>query len=195
MFLDTMLSRHGLVEQYELHPRTSEDSTSPTPSSRHSPHRSEISKWLIWHLRATRYARILYAKVYRQRDLRRKSLRSFFWLFYYYYSPLSPLYSYPFSPILRPSCSRLPDHYLALGRRCKNSGEPGRGNPNSENIFIAASLCDPVVALVEGYLGRTVLELVELLGLQNAYLSVCEDDADSQAKAALDSMKSKAQGQ
>ncbi|KAL8778402.1 MAG: hypothetical protein Q9213_007428 [Squamulea squamosa] len=48
--------------------------------------------------------------------------------------------------------------------------------------------------LVEGHWGRAILELVELLGPNNVHLSVYEDDASPQAKAALDSMKAKVQG-
>ncbi|KAL8732649.1 MAG: hypothetical protein Q9166_002624 [cf. Caloplaca sp. 2 TL-2023] len=99
-----------------------------------------------------------------------------------------------FTAAFRPSYSRLPDHYRALRRRCEESKEPGRGNFNNEKIFIAASLYDPEGTLVGGQWGSAILELVELLGPQNVHLSVYEDDASPQAKAALKSMEKKVQG-
>ncbi|KAL8684372.1 MAG: hypothetical protein Q9224_006398 [Gallowayella concinna] len=91
----------------------------------------------------------------------------------------------------RPSYSRPPDHYQDLRRRCKESKETGRGNINNEKIFIAASLYDPEGKLVGGNWGSAVLKLVELLGPENVHLSVYEDDASPQAKAALEAMQTK----
>ncbi|KAI4218176.1 MAG: hypothetical protein L6R36_009091, partial [Xanthoria steineri] len=123
--------------------------------------------------------------------LRGKLLRGSYWISVILLSFTALLIV--FTAIFRPSYSRLPDHYRALQRRCKESNEPGRGNPNNEKVFIAASLYDPEGTLAGGHWGRAVLELVELLGPQNVHLSVYEDDASPQAKAALDSMKTKLQ--
>ncbi|KAL8800392.1 MAG: hypothetical protein Q9200_007254 [Gallowayella weberi] len=91
----------------------------------------------------------------------------------------------------RPSYSHPPPHYRYLRRRCEESKETGRGNINNERIFIAASLYDPEGKLVGGDWGSAVLKLVELLGPENVHLSVYEDDASPQAKAALEAMQKK----
>lgn len=196
MALDAMSSRHRRAEQYELLPRTSEDSTSSTHSSppRLSPNKSKLPRWSIRHFARLplRNTRSLYTKIYRQRGLRGKLLRGSYWISVTLLSFTALLIV--FTALFRPSYSRLPDHYRALQRRCQESNEPGRGNPNNEKVFIAASLYDPEGTLVGGHWGRAVLELVELLGPQNVHLSVYEDDASPQAKAALDSMKTKLQG-
>jgi hypothetical protein len=71
------------------------------------------------------------------------------------------------------------------------SSEPGRGNVNKEMIFIAAALYDAVGELLNGASGHSVLGLVDLLGPDNVYLSIYENDADPAAIAALASFKSK----
>lgn len=100
-----------------------------------------------------------------------------------------------FTAALRPSYSHPPDHYRVLRKRCKEAKEPGRGNVNSEKIFIAASLYDPEGTLVGNGWGDAVLQLVELLGPQNVHLSIYENDPTPQAKAALESMEAKVQCQ
>ncbi len=191
-----MLSRHRRTEQYELVPRTSEDSSCSTPisSPKLSPNSSKVPRWSIRHIICLpfRNSRSLYAKIHRRRGSRGKLLRSSCWIFVALVSLAFILIV--FTAVFRPSYSRLPDHYRALRRRCQRSKEPGRGNLNNEKVFIAASLYDPQGALVGGHWGRAVLELVELLGPQNVHLSIYEDDASPQAKAALDSMKTKIQG-
>ncbi|KAL8710623.1 MAG: hypothetical protein Q9220_004847 [cf. Caloplaca sp. 1 TL-2023] len=81
-----------------------------------------------------------------------------------------------------------------LSKRCKESKEPGRGNIHNEKIFIAASLYDPDGTLVGGSWTRAVLDLEELLGPENVYISIYENDATQQAKDALDSMRIKVKG-
>ena len=98
-----------------------------------------------------------------------------------------------FTAAFRPSYSRPPDHYQILRRKCEESKEIGRGNVKNEKIFIAASLHDPEGTLVGGDWGSAVADLVDLLGPQNVHLSVYENDASSQAKAALEHMKNKLQ--
>lgn len=80
----------------------------------------------------------------------------------------------------------------ALQKRCKESKELGRGNVNNEKIFLAATLFDPAGTLIGGRWGNAVLELVELLGPQNVYLSVYENDATSAVKVALERLGAKA---
>lgn len=98
-----------------------------------------------------------------------------------------------FTAAFRPSYSSPPDHYRILRRKCEEFRELGRGNIKNEKIFIAASLYDPEGTLVGGDWGSAVANLVELLGPQNVYLSVYENDASSQAKVSLEGMKTKIQ--
>jgi hypothetical protein len=72
-----------------------------------------------------------------------------------------------------------------LERSCKNSTKPGRGNPNNEKVFIAASIYDHDGSLLAGQWGAAVLELVQLLGPQNVHLSVYENDPNIAATASL----------
>ena len=197
MFLDAMFSRHRRTEQYELLPRTSEDSTSSTHSlpPRPSPNRSKFPRRSLWHFVClpVRNLRSLYAIFYRQRGSRGRLLRNSCWILV----ALSSIAAFliVFTAIFRPSYSHLPGHYRELQKRCQESKEPGCANLYNERIFIAASLYDPDGSLVGGNWGRAVLELVELLGPQNVHLSVYEDDASPKAKAALEKMRTKIKGQ
>jgi hypothetical protein len=90
-----------------------------------------------------------------------------------------------FTALFQPSYTHLPAHYKALQKRCSSSPEPGRGNINNEKVFIAAALYDPGGSLLNGVWASSVLGLVDLLGPDNVYLSIYENDADPAAKAAL----------
>lgn len=67
----------------------------------------------------------------------------------------------------------------------QQSTVPGRGNPRSEKIFIAASLYDPNGGLVSGQWGAGVLELVNLLGPENVFLSIYENDSGTKGESSL----------
>lgn len=191
-----MVSRHNRAEQFELLPRTSYDSTSSDDSTREQhrppPAKSRLLSWLIWPLLRLpgRPARSVYTKLYRYRSSRGLVLRSLYWIFAAFLSLAAVLVVFTF--IFRPSYSHPPSHYRTLQRRCRESREPGRGNINSEKIYIAATLYDPGAKLVAGEWGRVVLELVDLLGSQNVYISIYENDADKSAEAALQDMARKA---
>ena len=64
-------------------------------------------------------------------------------------------------------------------------------NLRDEKVFIAASIYDEGGTLTGGAWGEAMLELVDLLGPDNVYLSVYENDPDSLSKAALDDFESK----
>ena len=93
--------------------------------------------------------------------------------------------------ILWPSYNDPPEHYRALQRRALASDENGRGNVDNENIFIAASLYDKGGRLVDGTWGRDVLELIDLLGDTNVFLSIYENDSGPDAEDALKRYKEK----
>ena len=91
--------------------------------------------------------------------------------------------------ILRPSYTNPPPRYQALRQRALTSKEPGRVNIANEKIFIAASIFDPTGELAEGAWADAVLGLVDLLGPDNVFLSVYENDAGTKAKNALGVME------
>ena len=192
-----MVSRHHRAEQYELLPRTSEDSDASTDSRDRSHYRptTKDSKLATWSARFARLAfrntRSLYTKFYRQRGSRALLLRSSSNILIALVSLTAVLII--FTAAFRPSYSRPPAHYRVLRRKCEESKELGRGNIKNEKIFIAASLYDPEGTLVGGDWGSAIANLVELLGPQNVYLSVYENDASSQAKVSLEGMKTKIQ--
>lgn len=66
----------------------------------------------------------------------------------------------------------------------ENSG-PGRGNPRNEKVFIAASLYDRDGELARGQWGQQLLALVDLLGPQNVFVSIYENDSGDEGHDAL----------
>ena len=88
-----------------------------------------------------------------------------------------------------PSYTHLPPHYAELRARAKSSPSPGIGNPSQQKVFIAASLYDPYGNLASGAWADKVLELIHLLGPENTYLSVYENDSGPKGSAALTSLR------
>lgn len=85
--------------------------------------------------------------------------------------------------IFFPSYSNPPERYQNL--RFQAEQEHGYVNTNNEQIFIAATLHDPQGELVSGAWGRSVLRLIDILGPENVFLSIYEDNPDDAAKIAL----------
>lgn len=82
------------------------------------------------------------------------------------------------TPVLNPSYSVRPYHYA------------GR-NLRREKVFIAANIVDE--KLIRGSWGQQVVELVELLGRDNVFLSIYENDSGPGTKAALHELGNKVQ--
>ncbi|KAL4806435.1 cryptococcal mannosyltransferase 1-domain-containing protein [Aspergillus unguis] len=91
-----------------------------------------------------------------------------------------------------PSYSRPPTHYNALRDAVYDSKKPGRGNPRNEKIYIAASLYDRRGDIAGGQWGQDVLHLIELLGAENVYLSIYENNSGSAGAGALHDLEAKA---
>ncbi|KAL3476238.1 cryptococcal mannosyltransferase 1-domain-containing protein [Aspergillus californicus] len=89
------------------------------------------------------------------------------------------------SSIFTPSYTRPPKHYNTLREHVSHSTTSGRGNPRNERIFIAASLYDNKGDLAGGQWGGRVLKLIELLGEENVFLSIYENDSGSAGAGAL----------
>ena len=94
-----------------------------------------------------------------------------------------------FTALFRPSYTHRPPHYRELERRILLSTEPGRANPFNEQIFIAVSLYDKNGHLVGGRWGEQLLELIDLIGPENVFLSIYQ--SDSGKRTALDILTTK----
>lgn len=89
--------------------------------------------------------------------------------------------------IFLPSYTKPPQHYQDLRQAVEQYTRPGRGNVANERVFIAASIYDRNGELLRGNWGARLKELVEILGPNNVYLSIYENDPDTLAQAALES--------
>lgn len=87
--------------------------------------------------------------------------------------------------IFRPSYTRPPAHYATLRKSVLKTSYPGRGNPRNEKVFLAASLYDRDGQLARGQWGVQLLELVNLLGEQNVFVSIYENDSGEDGRSAL----------
>ncbi|KAI1141338.1 glycosyltransferase family 69 protein [Hypoxylon sp. FL0543] len=94
------------------------------------------------------------------------------------------------TPIIAPSYTRLPQHYRDLESRCQGPlRTPGCANVNNEKIFISVSLYDKGGHLANGFWGESLLELIHLLGDDNVFLSIYENDSGPEGAAALESLR------
>lgn len=98
-----------------------------------------------------------------------------------------------FTGMFRPSYTNPPAHYESLRRRILASRDYGRGNSDNQKIFIAASIYDKRGHLVNGAWGQSVLELLNILGNRNTFLSIYENDSGEEAQEALEAFEKKVQ--
>jgi hypothetical protein len=91
--------------------------------------------------------------------------------------------------LFRPSYTHRPELYDDLKRRALTSKTPGRANIHGEKVFIAASIYDPDGQLADGAWGKAVLDLISMLGEDNVFLSIYENDSGSVAAEALQRLK------
>lgn len=73
-------------------------------------------------------------------------------------------------PLLNPSYTLRPTHYTGTNR-------------HSEKVFIAACIVD--ADLIRGAWGRAVLDLIDIIGPENSFLSIYENDSGPDTKLAL----------
>jgi hypothetical protein len=88
--------------------------------------------------------------------------------------------------VFYPSYSHPPHHYDVLRAHALISTNPGRINIHDEKIFIASSIYDKQGRLASGPWAQNLLDLIDLLGPENVFLSVFEDDPDSLARISLE---------
>lgn len=91
--------------------------------------------------------------------------------------------------LLRPSFSTPPRHYELLRQRVVSSAKPGRGNPNNEKVYIAANIINE--QLIRGSWGQSVVELVDLLGPDNVFISIFENDSGVGTQTALQGLQNR----
>ncbi len=84
-----------------------------------------------------------------------------------------------------PSYTILPHHYERLKEQTETTSRPGRGNLSQQKVFIAATLFDPGGLLAGGAWADNVLQLISLLGPDNTFLSIYENDSGPEAQHAL----------
>lgn len=87
-----------------------------------------------------------------------------------------------------PSYTHLPPHYKTLRNQVQSSSFPGRGNIENQKIFIAAALYDPKGTITNGRWGDAILQLIELLGEQNVFLSIYENNSRQEGENALQAL-------
>ncbi|EXJ61637.1 hypothetical protein A1O7_02066 [Cladophialophora yegresii CBS 114405] len=88
-----------------------------------------------------------------------------------------------------PGYTHLPPHYQALRERALASQEPGRANIHNQKVFIAASIYDKGGKLLSGNWAQNVLDLIELLGPKNTFLSIYVNDSGPEAQEALEGLE------
>ncbi|KAJ5280642.1 hypothetical protein N7478_006014 [Penicillium angulare] len=87
--------------------------------------------------------------------------------------------------IFNPSYSRPPPHYTTLRSLAQRTNKAGRGNPRNEKVFIAASLYDRSGELAGGGWATQLLQLIDMLGDDNVFVSIYENDSGAEGVSAL----------
>ncbi|KAF3483015.1 uncharacterized protein GIQ15_02339 [Arthroderma uncinatum] len=88
-------------------------------------------------------------------------------------------------PLFWPSYTHRPPHYNDLQRLAVGSDKPGRGNSRNEKVFITANIYDPDGSLAQSQWSKNIFQLIDLLGPENTYLSIYENDMNDKARDAL----------
>ncbi|PWY83248.1 hypothetical protein BO94DRAFT_536721 [Aspergillus sclerotioniger CBS 115572] len=90
-----------------------------------------------------------------------------------------------FTFLFVPSYTHLPLHYAALRKVVQESTKSGRGNLRNSTVFIAVSLYDKNGALAGGQWGQALLDLIDMIGPDNVFLSIYENDSGVAGEGAL----------
>jgi hypothetical protein len=85
--------------------------------------------------------------------------------------------------VLWPSYMIAPAHYRQLEDRIQTSSAGGRGNPNNEKVYIAANIIHE--DLIRETWGSNLLELINILGSDNVFVSIYENDSGNGTRDAL----------
>jgi hypothetical protein len=85
--------------------------------------------------------------------------------------------------LLHPSYASPPPHYQTLEDIIHTRSDTGRGNLLNEKIFIASNIIQ--AGLINGPWGASLIELIDLLGPQNVFVSIYENDSGLSSVEAL----------
>lgn len=169
--------------EYELLPCDSRDSALPYPRSTFYHRLTQFFlPWLPYVSNPTGYAKLGTPRR-RKRGLLRILLCTLFAV------PYLVLFLVLFDAAFLPSYTHRPPHYNELRRAALASTSPGRANPKNHSVFIATSIYERNGTLTGGAWGRAVLGLIDLLGPQNVYLSLYENNPDPVSKEALRTLR------
>ena len=91
--------------------------------------------------------------------------------------------------VFLPSYTILPAHYVELREQALSSDAPGSGNPRGKKIFLASLLYDPHGELADGPWADNLLRLIHLLGPENTFLSIYENDSGDDGRHAMDLLR------
>lgn len=89
--------------------------------------------------------------------------------------------------IVLPSYASPPLHYHEVRYRATASSVTGRGNPHNEKIYIASNIIDE--KLVRGHWGAALLNLIDLLGPDNVFVSIYENDSGAAVAASIQELE------
>lgn len=90
--------------------------------------------------------------------------------------------------IFWPSYTHLPPHYKTLRNQVERTAFHGRGNIENQKVYIAAVLYDPDGEIANGGWGQALLKLIELLGEENVFLSIYENNSGQEGESALQTL-------
>ncbi|KAI1978286.1 hypothetical protein LOZ53_003003 [Ophidiomyces ophidiicola] len=91
--------------------------------------------------------------------------------------------------IIYPSYQHPPKHYETLRDKITSFSHSGRGNEHNEKIFIAANIVNE--RLIRGSWGDALLELVGILGEENVFVSIFENDSGPGTSAVLNELRAR----
>lgn len=152
-----------------------------------------IAAWVLSRLRVPRFRQLKRRRCCSPRvACPRPSRRALKLCFLIFFLPLSLILLILSTPFLGRSYGRLPQHYQDLAGRCKPIHPvPGCANPLKENIFIAATIRDPTGDLASGKWGQNLLSLITILGQENVFVSIYENNSGKKGRQALEALKGK----
>lgn len=175
-------------QDYELLPRSSNDSFANLDGlglDDRSVQKTWLGfpKWFRSRRRSNLKTSTAYTHLSGSRRRRRRLLRLLYWLLITL--PYGLVILIFFVIVFLPSYTHRPAHYNELRDRSLRSTTPGRANIHNEKVFIAASIYEQDGFLTGGAWGKAVTDLVYLLGPENVYLSIYENDPDPVSKDSL----------
>ena len=181
------------TQEYELLPRNSFDSDESPDLERHATGFSSPVSWLgrLAHRvpGLSRFAKSGFTQSLTPRRRLRSIPRTIYWSVFFF--PYFIVFLILFVAIFFPSYTHRPAHYNELRRLARQNLVPGRANLRNEKVFIAASIYEKKGKLTSGAWGQAVLDLVDLLGPDNTYLSIYENDPDPLTQKSLVDFKKK----